>query len=303
MRNLRERRKARFIDFRTDFAFKKFFGTKANKTLLIHFLNSLFELKNENQITDITYLNSEQLPKEEDERRAVFDVYCETNHGERFIVEMQKNMQKNFKNRSLFYATFPIQELSDRGNNWDFSLAKIFVIGVLDFTFDNQKPNKVITKVQFKDEEGDVFNDRLNFVYIELPKFHKEDNQLKTIMDEWLFLIKNLYRLRDRPKNIQSKIFDRLFSTAEICNLSKMEFKDYSRSLKDYRDWKNSLDYAIEQKSKKILKKTMAKGIAKGMEKGMAKGMAKGIKENQIESAKKMLDKNFEALSIILCKC
>ena len=313
MRKLPKERSGRYIDFCTDFAFKKFFGTEANKKLLIHFLNSLFELKDGNQISDVTYLNTERLPDCKEDRKAVFDVYCETDLGERFIVEMQKTRQKNFKNRSLFYSTVPIQELSNRGSDWDYSLTRIYVIGVLNFIFDNKNPNKVISKVQFKDDDGEVFNDKLNFVYIELPKFHKTENELKTIMDEWLFLIKILYRLRDRPQEIQNEVFDHLFSKAEICNLSKMEFKDYSRSLKDYRDWKNSLDYAIEQERDKLLKelekdnaKKVAKGIAKGIAKGKREGLkegkkegkkegiAIGIKETQIESAKTMLNLGFD---------
>ncbi|MBO5131712.1 MAG: Rpn family recombination-promoting nuclease/putative transposase, partial [Paludibacteraceae bacterium] len=103
----------RYLNLGTDFAFKKIFGTEANKELLIHFLNCLLDLKKGAKISDITYLNTEQQPKKKGKRKAIFDVYCETNHGERFIVEMQKNSQKHFKDRSVFYSTFPIQELSE----------------------------------------------------------------------------------------------------------------------------------------------------------------------------------------------
>ena len=244
----------RYLNLGTDFAFKKIFGTEANKELLIHFLNCLLDLKKGDKISDIMYLNTEQLPKKKGKRKAIFDVYCETNRGERFIVEMQKNSQKHFKDRSVFYSTFPIQELSERTKDWDFQLPKIYVIGVLNFTFNKSKPNKVIYKVQLKDEYGNLFIDRLNFVYLEIPKFRKRLNELESFMDKWLFLIKNLHLLKNRPVKIQNKIFDRLFSTAEICNLNKVEFMDYSRSLKDYRDWHNTLNHAIEEKTAKISK-------------------------------------------------
>ena len=216
--------KARYLDFCTDFAFKKFFGTEANKELLIHFLNCVLDLSGKNRILDVKYLNVEQLPKKNDDRKAIFDVYCETNQGERFIVEMQKNSQKHFIDRSIFYSTFPIQDLSEKTKDWDFQLSKIYVIGLLNFTFDTKYPDKVITKVQLKDEYGNLFVDRLNFVYLEIPKFRKRLNELETFMDKWLFLIKNLHLLKNRPVKIQNKIFDRLFSTAEICNLNEFEF-------------------------------------------------------------------------------
>ena len=316
----------RYLNLGTDFAFKKIFGTEANKELLIHFLNCLLDLKKGAKISDITYLNTEQQPKKKGKRKAIFDVYCETNHGERFIVEMQKNSQKHFKDRSVFYSTFPIQELSERTKDWDFQLPKIYVIGVLNFTFNKSKPNKVIYKVQLKDDDNEVFNENLSFVYIEIPKFRKRINELETFMDKWLFLIKNLHSLKNRPMEVQNRIFNRLFSTAEICNLNEFEFMKYSRSLKDYRDWHNTLNHAIEKETAKITRRISAKlrkevreevrkevreegiaiglatgreeGRAEGREEGWAEGRVQGAKNTQKEIARKMLNKGMDINSI-----
>lgn len=294
MENLPNGMNARYVDFCTDFAFKKFFGTEVNKELLIHFLNSLLELDDDSKIQDVIYLNPEQIPEQKSERKAVFDVYCLTNNGERVVVEMQRSNCHNFKNRSLFYSTFPIREQSEKGNSWEFTLSKIYVIGILDFSFDNSYPDSVITKVQLMDNRGDVFNDVLNFVYIELPKFRKNKENLETFTDMWLFLIKNLYQLQERPIEIQSAIFDRLFATAELCNLDDMEYKEYSRSLKEYRDWKCSISRAIDDGRAEGLEKGFAKGFSEGHAEGhavgLAEGRAEGIKQNQLETAKAMLD-------------
>lgn len=99
----------------------------------------------------------------------------------------------------------------------------------------------------------------MNFVYIVISKFHKKINELKTFMDKWSFLIKNLRSLKNRPIEVQNKIFNRQFSSAEICDLNEFEFMKYSRSLKDYRDWHNTLNYAIEIKTAKTAKKLRAK--------------------------------------------
>ena len=97
----------RYANFYTDFAFKKLFGTEANKDLLVSFLNSLLDGKE--KITDLTYLNSENLGSTEYDRKAVFDVYCENEKGEKFLIEMQKAEQQFFKDRSVFYSTFLIR--------------------------------------------------------------------------------------------------------------------------------------------------------------------------------------------------
>lgn len=112
----------RYISLLTDFGFKRIFGTDLNKDLLINFLNSLFN--GEEVIKDVKYLNSENVGDVFTERKAIFDVYCENEQGEKFIVEMQNAYQTFFKDRSLFYSTFPIREQAPKGSDWNFCLKK-----------------------------------------------------------------------------------------------------------------------------------------------------------------------------------
>jgi predicted transposase/invertase (TIGR01784 family) len=129
-------RKEIYINPYTDFGFKKLFGTEMNKDLLISFLNALFH--GEQVIKDVKYLNSEKLGEGYRDRRAIFDVYCENEKGEKFIVEMQKAEQDYFKDRSIYYSTFPIHEQAPRGE-WDFQLKAVYTVGILNFVFpDNE---------------------------------------------------------------------------------------------------------------------------------------------------------------------
>ena len=124
----------KYVNPYTDFGFKLLFGTAMNKELLISFLNAL--LFKEEVIKDVTYLNAEHLGTQEYDRRAVFDVYCENEKGEKFLVEMQRGEQQFFKDRSVFYSTFPIREQAKRGE-WDYELKAVYVVGILNFSFDN----------------------------------------------------------------------------------------------------------------------------------------------------------------------
>ena len=102
-----------------------------------------------------------------------------------FIVEMQKAPQNYFKDRSVFYSTFPIQQQAKTGK-WDYNLKHVYTIGLLDFEFDEHKnePRKFIHKVKLSDiETHKVFYDKLTYIYIELPKFRKDEKQLKTMFD------------------------------------------------------------------------------------------------------------------------
>ncbi len=145
----------KYINPFTDFGFKKLFGTELNKSLLISFLNQL--LPAHHQIKKLSYLKTEHLGTNEFDRKAVFDLYCVSQTNQRFLVEMQKAKQKYFKDRSIYYTTFPIQEQSKQGD-WDFRLEAVYTIAILDFTFDEERKEKFFHRVELKDDEIDALH-------------------------------------------------------------------------------------------------------------------------------------------------
>ena len=260
----------RYISLLTDFGFKRIFGTKPNKDLLINFLNSLFD--GEQVIKDVRYLNSEHVGDAFAERKAIFDVYCENEKGEKFIVEMQNAFQKYFKDRSLFYSTFPIREQAPKGQDWNFKLDHVYTVALLNFdfkeeAFDQKEINHdvgLLDKKTFK-----VFNDKLSFKYIEIAKFNKSEAELETLYDKWLYVLKNLPKLDKRPKALKERIFTKLFEEAEIAKFSQQELREYEDSLKAYRDIKNSIDTAKEE--------------------GRKEGREEGVAKEKLATAKRLL--------------
>ena len=278
-----EDNRERYINPYTDFGFERLFGTEMNKDLLISFLNSLFS--GHEEITDITYKNSEQLGSGSSSRKAVFDVYCQNKEGEYFIVEMQKAEQDYFKDRSIFYASFPIREQAKRGE-WDYNLKGVYTVGILDFIFpDDEYPNDCLHhEIKLMDTtDKHVFYDKLTFVYLEMPKFNKREEELETMFDKWLYALKNLSRLMDRPAALQERIFTRLFEQAEIAKLNPTELFAYEESVKVYRDLFNVVRTAERKAEARGLERGIAKGIAEGRAKGIAEGRAEGIAEGRAE--------------------
>ena len=276
----------RYISLLTDFGFKRIFGTAPNKDLLINFLNSLFG--KEQVIRDVKFLNSENVGDVYTDRKAIFDVYCENEHGEKFIVEMQNAYQKHFKDRSLYYSTFPIKEQAPKGADWDFKLAHVYVVALLNFDMhdDAFDEDSISHDVGLLDKQTKrVFNDKLTFKYVEIAKFDKPLDRLRTVYDKWLYALKNLPRLTDRPKELRDRVFDRLFEEAEIARFSTQELKEYEDSLKAYRDIKNSLDTAMEQG----FEKGREVGREAGLAEGRVEGRAEGITSQRLETARSML--------------
>lgn len=239
----------RYINPLTDFGFKRLFGTEPNKALLIDFLNVI--LPQRHTISDLSYRNSENIGNTALDRKAIFDIYCTSESGERFIVALkileQKAKQNFFKDRSVYYSTFPIQEQAQQGL-WNFELSPVYTVGVLDFVFDDHKDDDTLLHtVELKDEKCQVFYDKLKFIYLELPKFTKTIDQLESHFDKWLYLLRHLPDMDDPPAALQEDTFRQLFEVAEIANFSIPEQDAYEDSLKYYRDLNNVVDTSRQE--------------------------------------------------------
>ncbi|EJW93041.1 hypothetical protein EVA_18871 [gut metagenome] len=265
----------RYVNFYTDFAFKKLFGTEVNKGLLISFLNSL--LYDKEVIADLKYINTENLGSQEFDRKAVFDVYCETVDGRKILVEMQKAEQQFFKDRSIFYSTFPIRDQAVKGNSWDYHLNAVYTIGILNFSFDEEDKEYYHHVVKLMDTTThEVFYDKLTYIYLEMPKFNKTEEELDTMFDKWLYAIKNMSTLLERPAALRDQVFMQLFKAAEIARFNPQERMNYEESLKIYRDWFS------------VMKTAEIKGHHVGYEEGRLEGRKEGRKEGILEMAKNL---------------
>jgi len=284
----------KYINPFTDYGFKRLFGEEPNKDLLLDFLNELLH-EEQGKITELTYLKNENLSTTELNRKAIFDLYCTNENGEKFIVELQKTKQKFFKDRTVYYSTFPIRDQALTGSDWNFELKKVYTIAILDFVFDEDKnePDKFRYDVKLSDiETKKVFYNKLTFIYLEMPKFNKSIDELESKYEKWLFILRNLHKLDRIPERLKEDIFLKLFETAEIAKFSREEYQNYEDSLKYYRDLKNSLDTAREE------------GFEKGMEK-VAIAMLRdhepiekiirftGLTINEIETIRKLINGSF----------
>ena len=279
-----EETEGRFINPYTDYGFKYLFGTEPNKEFTLALVNAL--LRGKEVIKSLTLIPSEQLGDTKEDRRAVFDVYAENERGEKIIIEMQKADQQYFKDRSVYYSSFPIRSQGEKGK-WKFGLKAIYTIGILDFVFDEDKDDEEYYHhvVQLMDvQKKEVFYNNLVYIYLEMPKFKKTEDELETLFDKWLYALKNLPRLLERPAALQERIFKKFFDVAQTANLSKEEYAKYFESEKIYHD----LDGAFRTASAKGMEKGLAKGRAEGRVEGRAEGRAEGELNMALESAHRM---------------
>ena len=278
---------ARYLNPLTDFGFHKIFGPEA-KDLLIDFLNQI--IREEGIITDIEYLIPEQFGNFEVDRKAIFDIFCKTESGEYFVVEMQKASQSYFRDRSVFYASLPIQRQAPKGD-WNFRLSKVYFVAILDFVlFDEFEEDKerVIERVQLmRESTKTVYSDKLKFAFVELPKFKKTEEELETHFEKWIYLLRNLPKLKNRPVLVQGENFEKLFEITEIKRLTEKDMETYNKSITEYLGVRLAMDCARDE--------AREEGIKEGIEKGREEGREEGI----IDIMQKCLQKNMAMEDII----
>ena len=261
--------KAKYINLMVDWSFKRVFGTEVNKDILIEFLKVVFP---QFAITDITYIPTEQLGIMEDDRKAIFDVLCKTEDDKTFLVEMQRGKQEHFFERALYYTSFPIMKQGKKAiakeeegaDPWDFSLDGVFFLGILDFKYEQDE----MTEHRYQLLETKTLKqmtDKLEFVFVEVSKFDKREDELETDLDKWLYLLKNMSTLLERPAALRDRVFGRLFDVAEYARLDDEERKNYVNAMNTARDTYNQIAYALkkggQEKACEIARKMIAKGL------------------------------------------
>lgn len=262
---------SKFINPFSDYGFKLIFGSEVCKDLIISFLNGVLH---DEVIVNITFRNVEMLGMKQDGRRAVFDIFCENEKGEFFIVEMQKARQKYFSDRILYYASFAIQQQSivareklahysekERKKHWDYNIRKVYIVCILNYVMAPEYPDKYRWDVVRMDRELRIpFSETLCEVYLEMPKFVLPLSECKTIYLKWLYVLNNIEIMERLPEELNNQLFQKLKSIVEIERMSANERLEYELSLAVERDLLSALDAKLEE------------GIEVGEERGLKKG-------------------------------
>ncbi len=256
----------RFIDPLTDFGFKRIFGSEPNKELLIAFLNELF--KGHKTIKDLVYNAQEKNGPAAHYRKAIFDLTCTGANGETFIIEVQRTEQKFFIDRAVFYTSALLYEQGQKGNKgWNYELKEVYLIGLMDFHVNHAKPGKYLRRVRLVEEgTGEVFYEKLGYIFLELPNFNISENDIKTELEGWMYVLRNMGKMDKIPVFLRKKVFQKLFEVAEISNLNKEDYMLYERSLMEKWD-----AYAIRKTAEEKLEQALIEGKKEGKKEGVEK--------------------------------
>ena len=260
----------------------------AQKDIMIPFLNGILGA---DTIVDIDYRNVEQLGFDAEDAKVYYDIYCHCSDGKDFIVEMQRRTQKYYRERMVFYSTYPIQNQYEEAKRrhreafspnqahpflFNYRLHPVYIISITDFKLDHTSDwpeDKFVSRYNIREvSNGEPYCDTLNYIFIELPRFRKALEQKSDVAEKWAFVFNNIAQLNAIPTELSENCFQRLFESAKIANFTPDERVNYLENQKMRFDYENVMEYAKEQ----------------ARDEGLAEGRAEGKRE----MAKNLLKEN-----------
>ena len=248
----------KFLDVKTDFAFKKVFGSADSKDLLISFLNAVIDFAKQQKITDLTIVDPYNIPMLKGMKDTFVDVKAELDDGSRVIIEMQVLNHEGFEKRVLYNAAKNYSIQLAQGEAYHL-LNPVIALTLTDFILFNDSPAlkshfKLLEKKNFIE-----YSDDIELIFIELPKFTKTEAELTTIQDKWLYFIKHAGDLDYIPHNLEQEL-EKAFNIANEANLTAEELELQHKK----RDW-----MYIQKSSIELATKT---GLQQGLEQGLQQG-------------------------------
>ncbi|WP_439242839.1 Rpn family recombination-promoting nuclease/putative transposase [Lonepinella sp. BR2474] len=284
---------SRYIDLTTDYGFKRIFGRETNKDLLMSFLNELFQGRK--VIKDLVYNKNEHSGDIPEQGAVIFDLTCTADDDSQFIIEVQRRHQELFKQRTIYYGAKLISDQAPKGHrsDWGYDITEVYVIAIMDGFHFSDKPDYLHDICLCHRKTGEIFYDKLGFIYLELLNFNKPEEQLTTDLERWLFVLKNMAKLDKLSPYLRKPIFEKLFSIAEYTRLNKEEKDMYDVSLK--RKWDEySLLTSAETRG---IRQGLQQGLEQGLEQGIQQGIQQGIEQGRLntlkENARNMLNRGF----------
>jgi predicted transposase/invertase (TIGR01784 family) len=288
-----------------DSGFKIVFGTEGrSEKLLMTMLNRLLGLK----IVKVKYLPTERLGLTEEESKSVFDIYCRDSHGRRFLIEMQMWSQHYYHKRAVYYSTLSVQDQcrierqiqKGQGRPWDYYFAPVFQVSFLNFPNlivgdKDDGCNQYVSHFVYRSKDtGRELGDGTNIIFIDLQKFMKSEDECETLQDKWLYSIRNMHMLKERPAWVAGSELEELYNEAEIASWSSEKRIQYEKNIMNQNDYDNIFYERYHDGHKIGRAEGRAEGHAEGRAEGHAEGRSVGVIDGKSEVAKNMLKEGMD---------
>ena len=252
-----------FINPKTDFTFKKIFGSQQSTDILISFLNAIL-YDGQDIIVELEILDPYQSPRIKGMKDSFLDVKARLHDRTTVIVEMQVLNVFEFEKRVLYNAAKFYATQLDIGDGYTL-LSPVIALTIADFEM-FPKSEKVVSTFVFREkEEMTIYCDDIELVFVELPKFKKSLEALESLSDKWIYFLRNANKLQSVPSSMgQEPALEHAFRVAEQSQLSRDELETLEQQSIVLHDSANAIIYAEKQAEKRGEKRGEERGEEKG---------------------------------------
>ena len=285
---MKTEKKELYMNLRTDFAFKRLFGTPQYSHLLLRLLNGLFQ--DNKKISRVEFKNKEVLPPDKDGKKMVYDIYFTTQDNEHFILEMQNLYEPYFENRAILYTLKGLTEQVKKGG--EYYLDPVYSIFFTNFDFTHIKKGISHNIGLIDRNSGEVFSELLNMRFIPMSTVKETWEECENAYDQIIYLIKNMHKMDKNSKAYQSGEYDDFFKAAELNNLVEEDFVAYSQSYAKMEETERAMQFAVSE--------SYSNGFSKGESVGIRKTAINlkkmGLSSDEISQATGLSLEEIEAL-------
>lgn len=235
----------RFVDVKNDVAFRKIFGNEKKTLILISFLNAALKLEGGRRIKEVAIVNPYQFPRIAGEKATIIDVRAKDLKNRQFVVEMQVAETEGFDKRVQYYTCRDYSMQINTGEDYP-KLKPTYFIGILDFDyFDSEgylSHHIILNGETYEHKLKDV-----QFTFIELKKFTKEAHELETLLEKWVFFIKNAENLDVIPDNVDDEGLLEAYHDADRHSWKKEELIAYDNASIAEQDERGRMKLAVDR--------------------------------------------------------
>jgi predicted transposase/invertase (TIGR01784 family) len=281
-----------FADPKTDVIFKKIFGQKAHKNLLLELLNSLLELDEAHRIVDIDYLTPEQLPPRHDLKLSILDVKCTDARGTHYVVEMQVIEVEGFQKRVVYNACKAYSTQLGVGDDYP-QLNDVIAVTLCDFVLWPQRSEKsdqwkvpMLSRWRMQEQHsGERSLGEVQYVFLELPKY-QAGKRPRTTVDKWTHFFRVAPSLERIPEELSEGPYAQALEVARRANFTEEEWQEYERAKMAEQDFRGGLSLAEKRGLEQGLKQGEQRGLKRGLSQGRKEGRKEGREEGREEGRK-----------------
>lgn len=257
---------SRYLDPTNDVSFRKLFGTEEHKPLLISFLNSILCLEGKRRIKQVELLPKDQAPLIKATKSSILDIKCTDERSVQYIVEMQNKSVPAFIKRTQFYVAHSYVTQFPAGSDY-VELKPIILLAIANHELFPDKKQVISYHKTLDVDTLEHDLEDMSYVFVELPKFIKTEDELVTLQDKWLYFFKNWNKSTEVPPQIQEKELLEAYRSMEEYNWNQAEREAYIKANIALAD-----EYDARRKERE-----------EGLQEGLQKGLQEGKREKALE--------------------